>query len=107
MNDKHLKKVFIAHKIDVLDEDFSERIIKQLPERKNILPQIVMVTCILIGLTLTFAIQGIFPVLEQINSLVNSITLMRLPSISSIFTYFATLALIGFIAYSAATADAG
>ena len=100
MNDKDLKKLFTTHKVDVPDEGFSERIIKQLPERKSILPQIVMITFIAIGLALVFVIQGFVPVLEQINSLAASISHAQIPTASSIIAYLAVLALMGVIAYS-------
>ena len=100
MNDQNFKKIFTTHKVDIPDEDFSEQIIKQLPERKSILPQVVMITFIAIGLVLTFAIQGFVPVLEQVNHFVVSISLRQIPPASSIITCFSAMALIGFIAHS-------
>ena len=105
MNDQDLKKIFAAHKTDISDDGFSERINKQLPERRNILPQVVMVIFVLIGLTLTIVIQGITPMLEQISNLITSISHLQIPSLASVFTYFSFLALLGIIGFSVAQAD--
>jgi protein-S-isoprenylcysteine O-methyltransferase Ste14 len=107
MNDLDFKKIFVAHRVDVSDEGFSERVIRQLPERKSIVPQAVMVVFVMIGLTLTFAIQGVTPLLEQINSLITSISHLQAPSPSAVITYICSLAIIGIIGYSVARADAG
>jgi len=63
MNDTDLRKIVIAHKFDIPDEGFSERIVRQLPERKSMLPQLVMAVFIMIGLALTFTILGVTPLL--------------------------------------------
>ena len=107
MNDQDLKKIFVSHKADIPDEGFSERVIRQLPERKSMLPQVVMVVFVMIGLTLTFAIQGVTPLLEQINSLITSISHLQAPSPSSVIAYICSLAIIGTIGYSVAYADVG
>ena len=107
MEDMDLKKIFAAHRVDVPDEGFSERIIAQLPERKSMLPQMVMVAFVFAGLAITFAIQGFTPFLEQIDSLVTSISRLQIPSSSSITVYVAALALTGMIGFSVAQADAG
>jgi hypothetical protein len=105
MNDNELKKFFEAQKIVIKDDEFSELIINQLPVRKSILPQIVMITFILIGISLIFIIQDFAPVLEQIDSLVNSIINTQIPSLTSIFTYISALALVGFIGFSVSQVD--
>ena len=107
MDDQDLKKIFSEHKVDVTDDGFSERIMAQLPERKNILPQIVMVVFVLMGLALTLAIQDIQPLLEQIGNLITSISHLQIPSLVSVVTYFGILALLGIIGYSVAQADVG
>ena len=101
------KKIFVAHRLDVPDEGFSERVIKQLPERKSVLPQMVMAVFILIGLVITFAIQGVTPLIEQINSLIVSISHLQAPSPIAVITYLSVLGLTGIIGYSIAQADAG
>jgi hypothetical protein len=106
MNDQDFKKIFSAHRVDIPDEGFSERIIRQLPERKSILPQIVVVVFTIAGLTITFAIQGVTPLIEQFNSLITSVSRMQIPSPVSIITYISALALTGIIGFSVAHADA-
>jgi len=107
MNDQELKKIFIAKKVDVPDEDFSERVMRRLPERRSVLPQIVMVVFIMIGLALTFFIQGVTPILAQIDSLITSISHLQAPSPIAVITYLSVLGLIGIIGYSVAQADVG
>jgi len=100
MNDQDFRKIFTDHKVDIPDEDFSERVIRQLPERKSKLPQIVMIFFITVGLVFTFAIQGVIPFFEQINSLITSIGRLQAPSIYSIITYINLLIIAGVIGYS-------
>ena len=63
MNEQDFSKIFVANKLEFSDEDFSERIVKRLPDRKSILPQMVMVAFIILGLTLMFAMQVFAPIL--------------------------------------------
>jgi len=107
MDDKHFKTIVTAHKMDIADEGFSERVIRQLPERRNMLPRIVMMTFILIGIAFIFAVQGITPLLEQIGSLIASISRLQAPSTGAIVTYIGVLSIIGAIGYGVAQADAG
>jgi len=107
MNDQDFSKIFTAHKVEFPDEGFSERIIKRLPERKSMLPQMIMAVFVMIGLVLTFAIQGFTPLLEQINSLVIAISKLQIPSASSVIVYIGVLSMTGIIGYSVAQADAG
>jgi len=99
MNEKDLKEIFKAHRIDIRDEGFSERIIRKLPERRNVLPHIIMVAFIIIGLSFCFIIQGITPIIEQVNSLITSINNLQAPSPSSVITYIVLLGTIGLISY--------
>ncbi len=107
MNDQDLKKIFVVHKVDIPDHGFSERVTSQLPERRNILPQVVMAVFVMIGLTLTFSMLGITPLLEQLGSLITSISHMQMPSLVSVVSYLGVLALLGIIGYSVAQADVG
>ena len=107
MNDQDFKKIVTAHKVDVPDEGFSERVIRQLPERKSMLLQVVMMVFIMIGLILTFVIQGVTPLLEQIKDLIVSISHLQAPSLSSVITYINMLATVGIIGYSVTQVDAG
>jgi hypothetical protein len=100
MNDKDFKKLFKAHKVDIPDEGFSERVIGQLPERKSWLPQMVMIVFILLGFILVFAIQDITHLLEQITSLTTSINRLQAPSPGAIMTYISLLVMTGTVGYS-------
>ncbi|MCL2413804.1 MAG: DUF5056 domain-containing protein [Bacteroidales bacterium] len=84
MNDKDLKKLFTSHKTDIPDEGFSERVVQRLPQRTNILSQVIMITFIFIGFALVFVLQGFAPIFEQINQLVGSIRHMEISSIIAI-----------------------
>jgi len=106
MNDNDFKKLFEAHKIDRSDDGFLERVVRQLPERKSLLPQMVMIAAIIIGFTLTFAMPGFTTcVLEQIYSLTASINQLQAPTASAIITYFGLLTLLGTVGYSVAQVD--
>ena len=106
MKNEELRRLFVANRVDIPDEGFTERVIRQLPERKSILPQVVMVVFVVIGLTLTFAIQGVTPILEQTNSLITSISHLQIPSAGAIITYIGALGLTAIIGFSVAQADA-
>jgi len=106
MNEQDLRKLFAEHKIEIPDKGFSERIIRQLPERRSMLPQIVMTVFILIGLALAYVLQGISPLLEQINSLITSISLQQAPSPIAIISYIGFLSMVGIIGYAVVKADA-
>ena len=105
MEDKDFKKIFLANKIDIPDKSFSERVVKGLPERKSILPQIVVMIFTMVGLVLTFAIQGITPIFEQIKDLLNSISRMQAPSPISVIIFLVTMTVVGSICYSIMQAD--
>jgi len=100
MTDQDFKKLFAAHQIDIPDEGFSERLIRNLPGRKSLLPQLIMGSFIMIGLVFVFAIQRFTPVFDQIYSLVAAISLSQMPSLSSVVTYLSMLTLTGIITYS-------
>jgi hypothetical protein len=107
MTDQDFKKIFTAHRADFPDEGFTERVIRQLPKRNTVLPQVVMVVFVMIGLVLTFAIQGVTPLFGQINSLITSISQLQTPSPIAVITYLGILGWIGIIGYSMAQADVG
>jgi hypothetical protein len=100
MKDQDLKKIFATKKVDIPDEGFSERVVRQLPERKNLLPQIVMIMVILFGFGFVFAIQDVRFLLEQIVSLITSITQFQTPSPGAVITYLSLLIVTGTIGYS-------
>jgi divalent metal cation (Fe/Co/Zn/Cd) transporter len=106
MNDNDFKKLFTTHKADIPDDGFSERVIRRLPERRSVLPQMVMIIFIMIGLILTFAMPGFATsVIEQISSLATSISHSQVPSASSIAVYLGMLALLGTIGFSVAQVE--
>ena len=105
MNEQNINKLFKVHKIDVPDDGFSERIMRRLPERKSILPQLVMSVCIIIGIAATFLICGVTPLIEQVNSLISSIGNLQIPSSSAVITYIGLLSLAGIIGYSLVKAE--
>ena len=107
MNEQEIRKIFVAHRVDIPDDGFSGRVIRHLPERKSMLPQIVMTVFIMIGLALTFAIQGVAPLIEQIGSLITSVSALQPPSPISVIAYFGALGLVGIIGFAVAQADAG
>ena len=93
--------------VDIPDEGFTERIIRQLPERKSIIPQVIVIFFSTLGLAITLAIHGITPLLEQLNSLFTSISLLQAPSPVSVITYLGVMFSTGIIGYAVYQADAG
>ena len=106
MNEQDFSKIFKAHKKSFSDNDFSEQVIKRLPKRKSMLPQTVMIAFVLLGMIFVFVLQVYVPVMEQLNSLITSVSQLQMPSASAIFTYFVVLGLIGLIGFSVAQAGA-
>lgn len=100
MNEQEIKKIFTTHKVDIPDNGFSEQLIRQLPERKSLLPQIIMVVTVVIGLGIMFSLRVFVPVMEHINSLVISVSRLQIPSASSIVAYISLLTMTGTIGYS-------
>ena len=105
MNEQDLKKIFETHKVDVPDEGFSEHVIRQLPERKSMVPQIVMAVFVMIGLAFMFAIVDVTLLLEQINSLITSISHLQTPSLSAVSTYIGLFFLTGIMGYTMIQTD--
>ena len=100
MNDQDFKTKFLAHKIDVPDDGFSEHIIRQIPEHKSLLPQIIMIVSVTVSLVLLFVLQSFVPIIEQIHLLVTSICRMQMPSLSAIVSYMGILTMTGTIGYT-------
>ena len=86
MNDKDLKTLFVSHKVDNPDDGFSERVVRRLPQRTNILSQVIMITFISIGFVLVFVLQGFAPIFEQISQLGTSMREMEISSIVAVAT---------------------
>ena len=107
MNEKALRKIFAEHKTDIPDKGWSEHVVKHLPPRKSVMPQIVMIVSVLIGLTLMFAIQDVTTIIEQIDSLTTSISLLQMPSPTALLTYLGVLLLTGVIGFGVARAGEG
>ena len=105
MNEQDLRKIVVTHKVDVPDEGFSERVARQLPERKSLLPPILMAVFIMIGIVPAFALLGVAPLIEQINSLITSVRLLQAPSLSAVTTYIGLLSLTGIVGYAMTQAD--
>ena len=107
MNDIDFTKIFDDHKVNVPDDGFSEHVMSRLPERRNLLPQIVMAVFIMTGLALTFIFQGIVPVSEQIINLITSVSHLQMPSPIAVITYLSLLGCTGIIGFSVAHSDVG
>jgi hypothetical protein len=100
MNERQIKKLFTDRKADLPDDGFTERVLRQLPERRSRFPQVVMAVCIAIGLALTVAAIGLESVLEQFEVLAASMARMETPPLGAMAVYFAVLAMAGMIGYS-------
>jgi hypothetical protein len=100
MNEQQIKKIFAAHKTEVPDDGFTERLKPFLPERRSFLPQVVMGVCALLAMALTFFVLSRPPVLEQLGLLADSIARMEVPAPASVMVYIGALMFIGTMGYS-------
>ena len=105
INEQDLKKFFAENKSEISDNGFSARVQHRLPERKSILPQIIMLVCIIAGLSLTISITGFSTIETQLLSLVNSVAHLQIPSAASVMTYLGVLAMLTFIGFAVAEID--
>ena len=93
--EKEIYRVFQSHKPEIPDDGFIEQVMRKIPRRNVALPYIILLCCFILGLTLTFAIQGSFPFFEQMMELVDTISRMQYPSLLSVATYLSGLAALG------------
>ena len=107
MTEQKIRTIFKAHKADVPDKGFSERVVRKLSERKSLMPQTVIIVFTMTGVVITLAILGINPLFEQMESLITSIRLLQAPSLASIFSYLGILVSIGFIGFAVDQAGEG
>ena len=105
INEQELKKFFAENKSEISDNGFSKSIQHRLPERKSIFPQVVMMVCIVAGLSLTIFITGFSTIQTQLLSLIDSIAHLQIPSLASVMTYLGVLATLSFIGFAVAETD--
>lgn len=106
MNDKDFKELFAAHRVEFTDREFVERVMKRLPARRSLLPELVVVFAAVLGSAIVFTVTGITPVFEQIGDFATAVGQLQIPSAGSIATVSGVLALWGLIGWSVAQAGA-
>ena len=105
INEQELKKFFAENRSEIPDNGFSKRVQHHLPTRKSVLPQIVMLACIVAGLSLTIAVVGFSTIQAQFLSLINAIAHLQMPSLASIMTYLGVLVTLSFVGFAVADTD--
>jgi len=105
MDEKEIREVFASKKINFPDDGFTEQLTKRLPERNGALPQIIMIVFITAGFALTLTIQGVTTLIEQLASLVLSISQLSIPSPSAILAYTIVLVLTGMTGFALTLTD--
>jgi hypothetical protein len=78
-NDKELYDFFKSNKADFQDDGFSKRVMKQLPKRYSILPQMIILFCAFLVTVSVIALQGA-PLIEQLNEMAASLNNLQPPS---------------------------
>ncbi|SHF21903.1 DUF5056 domain-containing protein [Dysgonomonas macrotermitis] len=104
-DDKELYDFFKSAKNDIPDNGFSHRVMYKLPGRINILSYLIIVICAVLGLFLTLSIVSIDMFIEQISSLVSSLSLLQIPSSSSVTAYIVGLITLGAVSFAIYEAD--
>ena len=87
-DDKKIHELFQSQRREIPDNGFSQRVMKDLPKKNSLLPKIIIPACFILGCILTFIVQSPFLFLEQLNDLGIAISQFRIPSASSVITYF-------------------
>ena len=105
INEQDLKKFFVENKSEISDNGFSKNLQYLLPQRKSVLPQIIMFVCIVAGLSLTIFMTGFSNIETQFFSLIDSVVHLQIPSASSIMTYLGVLAALAFVGFAVAETD--
>ncbi len=103
-NDKEIREFFSSHKADFPDNEFSRRVISNLPGSGNVMLPLIVALFSLLGVGLTVGLYGLPLFLNQINDLVVSVSKLEMPSLSSIMAYIMVLwsmAVTGFAVYKA------
>jgi hypothetical protein len=103
MEDEKLKILLKKYCNEVSDDGFSKNVKKCLPPRPSFLPYILMSICILTGLTLFVAIQGLDSIVANMSELILSVSQLQMPSVSSLVTYFGILFCAGVVGYTIIT----
>jgi hypothetical protein len=105
MNNQECKQLFEAHRSDLPDDGFTRKVVNRLPQRKSLLPQAVMLLCVFIGFALTFAIQGVTPIIEHLYALILAVSQLQIPPVASIATWLSGVAMLGLTGFAVATAE--
>ena len=105
MNEQELKNFFDENRSEIPDNGFSKHVQQQLSPRTSIFPQIMMLICIVSGLSLAISVIGFSTIQMQLLSLVDAVVHLQIPSASSIMTYFGVLAALSFIGFAVAETD--
>ncbi|MDR0815557.1 MAG: DUF5056 domain-containing protein [Bacteroidales bacterium] len=104
-SEQEWKKWFESQRADFPDEGFSRNVARRLPQRKSMLPQAVMLLCVFAGFALTFAIQGVMPIIEHLYALVSAVSQLQIPSAASVATYLGGVAILGLTGFAVATTE--
>ena len=102
INEQKLKSFFKENKSEIPDNGFSKRVLHHLPTRKSVFPQVVMLICVVAGLSLTVAVAGFSTIQTQLLSLIDAVAHLQIPSATSIMTYIGVLATLSFIGFAVA-----
>ena len=98
-DDKQLYDLFKANKAEFANNGFSKRVMRRLPKRNSLLPQIIITLCLISGMVLTFWLQGDSSLYKGIQEMIVSLSYAQVPSFTAINDYIIVLLLIGSISF--------
>jgi hypothetical protein len=100
INEQKLKNFFAENRSDIPDSGFSKQLQHYLPTRKSMVPKILMLICIIIGLSSTIVIIGFSTIQTHLLSLLYAVVHLQLPSVNSVLSYFGALAILSLIGFA-------
>lgn len=87
MNDRNhipeeeLREVFGKGRKEFADEGFTRRVMRQLPQRRSLLPQVIVAVCAVVGIGLTILILGFEPLAGAAQAMAAPLAGMQMPSL--------------------------
>jgi hypothetical protein len=99
-NDKELRRFFETGKTEIPDNGFSKKVIKRLPEKVNVLPQLIIMCFTLMGFGAVVAIQGFSLFLENIESMIMAMNSTETFPFLTLMTYFVNMLIMASVSYT-------
>ncbi|MDR1454410.1 MAG: DUF5056 domain-containing protein [Tannerella sp.] len=100
LNDKELEHFFKTGKTEIPDNGFSKKVIKRLPEKTGIFPQIIIACFAVAGAVAAVAIQGLPFFTESLEQMIMTVSQAETSPFSALIPYSASLLILGSVGYA-------